>query len=118
MVGALLDGIEGKPCVLDVDAFFVERVHQVVFHCTMQEDLLPYQGFLHHCPDDLSALTLLPIEGFRSTCIELFPKLFVGGVQNSFVLHHRCKLFGNGNHRRSGTKKPSVSQDVDEDWEW
>ena len=60
MVSALLDGIKGKPCVLDVNAFLAEGMHQVVFHRTMQEDLLPDQGFLHHCPDDLFTLTLLP----------------------------------------------------------
>ena len=115
MVGALLDGVEGKPRVLDVNTFLVEGVH---LHRAVQEDLLSDQRLFHNCPNDFFSFTLLPIVWFRATCIDLFPELLIRGVKDTFTFHHSCKLFVNGNNRRLGPKKPSVRQDVDEDWKW
>ena len=71
----------------------------VMIHCTVKENLLSHQGFLQNGPDDFFAITLSPIERFRSTCINLFPESFVCGMHDASVPQDLGELLSDGNNR-------------------
>ena len=80
MISALLDCLYVESGVLHVDTFFVQCMHQVMFHGAMEEDLLSDQRLFKHGPNDFLAFTLLPVEGLGSTGEHLLPELLICGV--------------------------------------